>query len=178
MKQKQPHIPYFMIKSFNGLRCYYNPNPKPLAEYHYTSFKEGKDSFDKLVRDWEANTKEVKFANDDEENKIYYFVREKYGNDLPQFVDDKVDGIQIYCATLDEFNRVIFKEDRFTPEKIESKVPSEQNNPSAYEDCLDSQEFYNLMQAYRHSNISEQSNVSKSYASIKEYLRNNFRRLN
>ena len=42
------------------------------------------------------------------------------------------------------------------------------------EDVLDSEEFFNLMQAYRHAQIYEQEKVMAAFDNVKSYVRNNF----
>jgi hypothetical protein len=39
------------------------------------------------------------------------------------------------------------------------------------QDCLDSHEFYNLMQAYRHAECVDQIQVKAAYEAVKQYIR-------
>jgi len=43
-------------------------------------------------------------------------------------------------------------------------------------DKLDEEEFYNLMQKYRHTPITNQEETVKSYEEVKTWLRKNYRR--
>ncbi len=45
---------------------------------------------------------------------------------------------------------------------------------SSKSDVLDSQEFYEIMQKYRHSPIGEQQSVVNSFEEVKQWIRNNY----
>ncbi len=49
-----------------------------------------------------------------------------------------------------------------------------ENLNSSAKDPLDFEEFYNLMQIYRHQSITNQTLVSESFNDIKNYIRDNF----
>jgi hypothetical protein len=43
-------------------------------------------------------------------------------------------------------------------------------------DSIDSQEFYELMQSYRHSPMTDQSEVVKNFEEVKKWIRKNYRK--
>ena len=45
---------------------------------------------------------------------------------------------------------------------------------SGNSEVLDSQDFYEIMQRYRHSPISEQHSVIKAFNEVKQFIRDNY----